>query len=194
MKREINRWLAVLMLAAVGILVVGAPAFCQEQTYEYGRVVEVDERGEALDYYMEGDYYVEEDPDHLPWNPFLSPWMFCLDCLISRAVKISDHYNQMAAERYFAESETCLDIPLGYDPCSTGLRYTLLSPFYAACPDMLVGGGWVNRLKHRVGFGGAPAGYSPYGNYGLSAPMPSVATQGPNGPTLMTPPGAPMAP
>jgi hypothetical protein len=162
------------------ILGVGAGAARgQEQAYEAGRIVQIDERGEALDFLDEEEAIVD---DSLPWIPVLSPAMICLDCWIGKSLKIHHHYSQQAAERYFAYVETCTDIPLGLDSGrGTNLKYTLLAPFYAGCPALLENGGFWGWIGRRGGYGVGS-------QYGFQEPMPSPVTTGPGGTTLMSPP------
>lgn len=167
------QYLLVALILGFGI----RPALGQEQIYEHGRIVQVDERGEALDFLEEEEVIVD---DSLPWCPVLSPVMICLDCWIGKTLKIHDHYSQQAAERYFAYVETCTDIPLGLDSGrGTNLKYTLLAPFYAGCPSLLQNGGGFGR------WGGGGYGATP--QYGFQEPMPSPVTTGPGGTTLMSP-------
>lgn len=157
------------------------PALAQEQVYESGRIVQIDERGEALDFLDEEDLVVDTS---LPWIPVLSPVMICLDCWIGKTVKIHEHYSQQAAERYFAHIETCTDIPLGLDSgYGANTKYTILAPFYAGCPALLQNGGFWGWVGRHGGYGTAP-------NYGFQEPMPSPVTTGPQGTTLMSPPAA----
>jgi len=172
--------LAAIPLLAAFLLVPVFPGYCQEQAYEFGRIVSVDEEGEALKFLEEEKTEAEK---RLPWIPVLSPCMICLDCWITKTVDIHQFYSQQAAERYFAKAETCADLQLSHDPCiGTGLKYTLLAPFYAGCPDLLYNGGFWGWMRMRCG-----GWFGMGGGYGLQSPMPSPAIAGPGGTQLMSP-------
>ena len=184
MKSESSRHLAAFSLLVFAALVFTFPVQCQEQAYEYGQIVQTDERGEALEFLDESQEAAEK---RLPWIPVLSPTMICLDCWITKTVKIHQFYSQQAAERYFAEAETCADLALSHDPCiGTGLKYTLLAPFYAGCPDLLYNGGFWGWMRMKCG-----GGFGMGAGYGIDTPMPSPAMEGPAGAQLMAPPPAP---
>ena len=172
-------WASLGRWAAAGALILSAPTWAQEQAYQFGQIIQQDERAEALEFLPEEE--VEEAK--LPWIPILSPSMICLDCWITRTVNIHHHYSQQAAERYFMHAETCADLPLGDDPrIGTGLKYTVLAPFYAGCPDLLYNGGFWGWVRSKTGHG-----FGLGANVGMEAPLPSPVTSGPSGPQMMTP-------
>ncbi|MCG3197011.1 MAG: hypothetical protein GHCLOJNM_01493 [bacterium] len=175
MSRLVAKWM-VVALVSWGAL----PAWTQEAGFEGGRIVRQDERGEELQ--LEANVgWGEEDlegEEKLPWIPILSPTMICLDCWITKTLKIQDFYHQQAAEEYFAHSESCADLILCPDPCvGAALEYTLLAPIYAIRPNLL--------MRNCTCWGAGNA-------YGVPDPLPSVAVPSDQGPQVLTPPPSEM--
>lgn len=149
-----------MAFASLIALITAGTASAQEQVVEYGRIVQADDGTGSMGYLVGYEDEEVQGPAEKPWLPLLSPVMIHLDCWITRMVNINDFYSQQAADEYFAMAESCADIPLSMDPnINMGLKYTVLSPIYAWCPDLL------NR-RGILGGGGA---------YGIPSPMPSVA-------------------
>lgn len=149
-----------MAFASLLALIAAGTASAQEQVVEYGRIVQADDGTGSMGYLVGYEDEEVQGPAKKPWLPLLSPMMIHLDCWITRMVNINDFYSQQAADEYFAMAESCADIPLSMDPnINMGLKYTVLSPIYAWCPDLL------NR-RGILGGGGA---------YGIPSPMPSVA-------------------
>ncbi len=170
----------VSRLVAKGLVVVLAcgivvPAWSQEADYAEGRVVRQDERSEELELEANVGWGEEEleGEKKLPWIPILSPTMICLDCWITKTLKIQDFYHQQAAQEHFAHSESCADLILCPDPCvGTALEYTLLAPIYAFRPHLLM------RNCTCCGAGNP---------YGVPDPLPSVGVPSAQGPQVLTP-------
>lgn len=150
----------LMAFASLIALIAAGTASAQEQVVEYGRIVQADDGTGSMGYLVGYEDEEVQGQAKKPWLPLLSPMMIHLDCWITRMVNINDFYSQQAADEYFAMAESCADIPLSMDPnINMGLKYTVLSPIYAWCPDLL------NR-RGILGGGGA---------YGVPSPMPSVA-------------------
>lgn len=168
-----------LVVLGVGVVIsaMGDPSWSQPQAFEGGRVVRMDERSEDMGF---GNFSDEDTADvedgSLPWIPLLSPTMICLDCWITKTLKIQDFYQQQAAQEYFAHSYSCADLVLCPDPCvGTALKYTILAPIYAIRPHLLL------QNCSICGIGNP---------YGVSDPIPTVAVDGPGGPKLLPPPSS----
>lgn len=160
MKRVAKQMKNFMAFASLLALIAAGTASAQEQVVEYGRIVQADDGTGSMGYLVGYEDEEVQGPAKKPWLPLLSPMMIHLDCWITRMVNINDFYSQQAADEYFAMAESCADIPLSMDPnINMGLKYTVLSPIYAWCPDLL------NR-RGILGGGGA---------YGIPSPMPSVA-------------------
>lgn len=173
MSRLVAKWMVVAVVSWGAL-----PAWTQEAGFEGGRIVREDERGEELELEANVGWGEEEleGEKKLPWIPILSPTMICLDCWITKTLKIQDFYHQQAAEEYFAHSESCADLILCPDPCvGTALEYTLLAPIYAIRPNLL--------MRNCTCWG---AGNS----YGVPDPLPSVAVPSAQGPQVLTTPPA----
>lgn len=147
------------------------PAWCQGHSFEGSRIVRDDERGEELQL---GGGLTEQDEGEkrLPWIPLLSPTMICLDCWITKTLKIQDFYQQQAAQEYFAHSESCADLILCPDPhVGTAFKYSVLAPIYALRPHLL--------MKNCAACGAYPPGGSGAAAQMSGPPPPLMPAGGP---------------
>jgi hypothetical protein len=163
----------VLKQALLGIfLFMLIPSLPLQAQYAYkeGQVIFEGQKADEINAVNMSDEAVVDE--RLPWIPVLSPAMICMDCWITKTLKIASFYQQQAAQEYFARSETCADMILCPDPrVGCALGYSLLSPYYALRPQALV------RNCNAFGLPGT---------YGVPEPLPSVSTGAATAPQVLT--------